>query len=131
MRVRIIRTRPATGSFRDFVSWMVRGHAPAIPVERREIPYWQERGWSHRGREYRGTYQTPYASFEGRIEEQRFGNSSFYLFAPSREIRSHSHWVCFADCGKDWFLVHMRKRPKDVSSGIITIERLITEAYEK
>ena len=32
--------------------------------------------------------------------------------------------------GNDWYLVHMGSQPKDVSSGIITIERLISEAYE-
>ena len=46
------------------------------------------------------------------------------------EIRSHSHWTCFQHRGNDWYLVHMAKQPQDVSSGILTIERLITESYE-
>jgi hypothetical protein len=28
-------------------------------------------------------------------------------------------------------MVHMAKLPRDVSSGVLTIERLITEAYEQ
>ena len=47
------------------------------------------------------------------------------------EIRSHSHWICFTSRGSDWYAVHMARRPKDVSSGIITIEQLIREAYER
>ena len=34
------------------------------------------------------------------------------------------------ECGEGWYLVHMGQRPRDISSGILTIERLITEAYE-
>lgn len=130
MRVREIGTRPASVSIREIFSRMVRGHGPALLVERREIPYWQERGWTRHGNLYTGSYQTPYAAFQGRIEEQRSGRISYYLFSPSPEIRNSSHWVCFASHGNDWYFVHMARQPKDVSSGIMTIERLITEAYQ-
>jgi hypothetical protein len=130
MRVRELGTRPAPVSIREIISQVVRGHGPAIAVRRREIPYWQERGWTRRGTNYTGSYQTPYAVFEGRIEEERFGRISFFLYNPSRQIRHCGHWSCFAPLGSDWYLVHMARRPKDVSSGIITIERLIMEAYE-
>ena len=42
----------------------------------------------------------------------------FLLYQPSAEIQQHSHWVCFQHQGKDWYFVHMGKRPADVSSGI-------------
>ena len=129
MRVKELGTRPAPNSIRDLFSQVVRGHAPSIPVQRREIPYWQERGWTRDGNQYTGAYQTPYAAFQGRIEE-RWGHASFYLYNPSPQIRSGGHWACFAPRGDEWYLVHMARRPKDVSSGIITIERLITEAYQ-
>jgi hypothetical protein len=106
-----------------------RDDHPAVPVERRQIPYWQERGWTRQGNVYTGSYQTRYAAFFGQITD-RWGGIEFRLYNPSREIRRHSHWVCFADRGDEWYLVHMGRRPKDVSSGIMTIERLITEAYE-
>jgi hypothetical protein len=108
-----------------------RGHAPAIPIQRRQIPYWQERGWKHDGKAYEGAYQTPYAAFRGHIEQERSGHIHFFLYNPSREIREHSHWTCFQHRGNDWYLIHMGKQPKDVSSGILTIERLITEAHEQ
>ena len=108
---------------------MVRGRGPAILVQRREIPYWRERGWTRDGSKYTGSYQTPYGAFQGWIEERWSGSINFFLYRPSAEIQRHSHWVCFTARGDDWYLVHMARRPKDVSSGIITIERLITEAY--
>ena len=131
MRVRELGTRPAPNSIRELFSRVVRGHAPTIRVLRREIPYWRERGWTRNGNQYTGTYQTPYAVFHGSIEESRFGHIHFYLSNPSVEIQRHSHWACFASRGNGWYLVHMARRPKDVSSGIITIEKLIREAYEK
>jgi hypothetical protein len=108
---------------------VVRGHGPTVAVQRRQIPYWQERGWLREGNAYRGNYQTSHAVFSGYIVEQRSGHLEFYLYSPSAEIRRHSHWTCFVDRGEDWYAVHMGRQPKDLSSGIITIERLISEAY--
>jgi hypothetical protein len=121
--------RPAPVSIREIFSRMARARGPAVTIRRREIPYWQERGWIRQGNIYIGSYQAPHAAFHGRIEEERSGRSKYYLFSPSREIQNGSHWACFAPRGDDWYLVHMARPPKDVSSGIITIERLITEAY--
>lgn len=130
MRVRLVGTRPAPVSIHGIFSRMVRGRGPAIPIQRREIPYWQERGWVRRGNQYTGSYQTAHGSFRGRIEEERSGRATFHLFEPSREIQNGGHWACFAPRGNGWYLVHMGRRPRDVSSGILTIERLITEAYQ-
>ena len=130
MRVKPLGTRPAPASIRELFSRVVRGHGPATQVERRQIPYWQERGWKQQGATYTGSYQTPHAAFQGWIEQKRSGHVDFYVYAPSEEIRSHSHWTCFQHRGNEWYLVHMARQPNDVSSGIITIERLITEAYE-
>ena len=65
MRVKDLGTRPAPASIRELFSRVVRGHAPAIPVHRRQISYWQERGWTQTGSRYTGAYQTPYAAFQG------------------------------------------------------------------
>jgi len=110
---------------------VMRGHAPTIPIERRQIPYWQERGWTLQGNEYTGYYQTPYASFRGWIQQEQSGHLNLYIYNPSGEIRRHSHWTCFQHRGDDWYLIHMGRQPKDVSSGIMTIERLIREGYEQ
>jgi hypothetical protein len=131
VRVKDLGNRPAPDSIRELISRVVRGHGPAISVQRRQIPYWQERGWKREGDSYSGNYQTPYAVFQGWIEIERSGHLNFYLYHPSDEIRRHSHWTCFQHRGNDWYLVHMGKQPKDASSGIITIERLIKEAFEQ
>ncbi len=110
---------------------MMRGQGPSTVVERRQIPYWQERGWNRQGNVYNGNYQTAHGAFQGWIEQERSGHICFYLYKPSREIQRHGHWVCFQHRGNDWYLVHMGKEPGDVSSGIMTIERLITEAHEQ
>ena len=133
MRVKNLGARPVPASIRELLSRMGRGpqQCPAIPVERREIPFWQEHGWTSKDNTYSGSYQTPYAAFQGWIEEQRSGRTDFYIYNPSPEIRSHSHWTCFQHRGNDWYLVHMAKQPRDISSGIITIEKLLKEAYEQ
>jgi hypothetical protein len=131
MRIKDLGTRPVPVSLRQLFARVVRGHAPAIPVERRQVPYWQERGWKLTGNNYEGVYQTPYAAFQGYIEQGRSGHIELYLYNPSDEIKTHSHWTCFQHRSNDWYLVHMARQPTDVSSGIITIERLITEAYQQ
>jgi hypothetical protein len=131
MRIKDLGSRPAPASLLQMFGDVRRGHAPAIPVERRQIPYSQEHGWNQQGNVYTGSYQTPYAAFQGWIEQERSGHINFYLYNPSDEIRRHSHWTCFQHRGNDWYLIHMGRQPKDVSSGIITIERLVTEAYQQ
>ena len=131
MRIKDLGTRPASASLRDMISRWARGRAPSTQVQRREIPYWQEHGWTRENDTYSGNYQTPYAAFQGWIEQERSGQINFFLLNPSPEIRSHGHWTCFQHRGQDWYLIHMGRQPKDVSSGIITIERLITEAYKQ
>ena len=130
MRVREMGTRPAPASIRDLFSRVVRGRGPTIPVQRRQIPYWQEHGWTRQRDMYSGSYQTPYSAFWGQIIEHRGGHIDFLLYNPSQEIRGHSHWTCFQHRGNDWYLIHMSREPKDISSGIITIEKLIKEAFE-
>lgn len=130
MRVKNIGTRPAPASIREILSRMVRGHGPAIPVERRQIAYWQEHGWKRQGNTYTGSYQTRHGSFWGQITEHQGGHIDFFLYRPPEEIRHHSHWSCFQDRGNGWYAVHMGRQPKDISSGILTIERLITEAFQ-
>jgi len=130
MQIRVLSTRQASSAIRELFSRVVRNRAPIETVERRKLPYWQERGWQRNGRILTGSYQTRYGSFQGSIEERSAGHIDFFLYSPSREIREHSHWVCFQHRGNDWYFVHMGRAPKDVSSGILTIERLITEGYE-
>lgn len=131
MRIKDLGARPAPASIREMFSRLVRGQGPATVVQRRSVPYWQERNWTHQGHNYTGSYRTRYGSFYGQITEHRGGHIDFWLYMPSDEIRRTSHWACFQHRGNDWYVIHMARMPQDVSSGIIAIERLITEAYEE
>ncbi|MFY9607382.1 MAG: hypothetical protein WAU45_02045 [Blastocatellia bacterium] len=130
MKVRILSTKEAPSLFRRVMGQVLRGPAPKISIARSQVPYWQERGWRREGRNYRGTYKTAYGSFLGLIEEVRPGNYRLYIYDPPQPLRSHSHWTCFQDLGSGSFRIHMARMPRDVGSGILGIERLLTEAFE-
>ena len=51
MRIKITSSRPVPATLRDLVSRVVRGQGPVIPVQRQQIPYWQERDWTRKGNE--------------------------------------------------------------------------------
>jgi hypothetical protein len=131
VRLKDLGSRPAPAALRNMFFRIARGHGPTVSVQRRQIPYWQERGWQQRGNTYTGAYQTRHGAFSGEIRQHHGTDIEFFLYQPSQEIQRHSHWACFQHHGNDWYLVHMGRRPKDVSSGIMTIERLITEAFEE
>jgi len=128
MRVKILNTRQAPSRFGELFR-IQRGAAPQL-VRRVERPYWVERGWTRKGNEYFGNYQTRYGSYTGYIEQQNSNSFQFFIWDPPQELKSHSHWSCFQHRGDNWYNVHMGRRPKDLSSGILAIERLITEAFE-
>lgn len=101
----------------------------STPIRRQLLPYWQEAGWSHVGNVYRGNYQTRYGAYQGLIEEKSPHNIGFYILEPPKEVLNSSHAPCFQPRGDYWYHVHMSTRPKDVSSGIVTIEHLISESF--
>ena len=58
MRIKELGSRPAPATIRDLWSRVVRGRGPVVSVQRRQIPYWEERGWTRKGNTYTGNYQT-------------------------------------------------------------------------
>ena len=130
MRVKDIGSRPAPAAIREIISRMVRGHGPAVKVERRIIPYWQERGWKREENRYTGSYRTIYGSFYGHADEPHRGYFRFHIYQPPQAMEQHSHWTCFQNRGDGWYEVHMSRQPRDVSSGIMSIERILHEALE-
>ncbi len=127
MNLKILKTRSSAALTRlRRVSVIVRW--PAEVVERQQVPYWQEHGWTKERNRYNGRYNTPYGAFEGCIEERPFG-TTFYLHQPSEKLLRSSHGACFQPREDGWHAVHMRIKPRDVSSGIVAIERVISDAY--
>ena len=133
VRVKDLGTRPAPASIRELFSRVVRGHGPAIrrpaPPDSLLAGTRLDSPGQHLHRQLPNAHTR---HFRDRSRSTAADTSISGCTCPSNEIRRHSHWVCFQHRGNDWYVVHMAKRmPKDVSSGIMTIERLITEAYEQ
>jgi hypothetical protein len=133
MRVTVTGTRFVSDRLHRW-SRALRGSARSTQrlerIVRREIPYWRERGWVRHGHIYTGSYQTPYGAFRGHVERQPAGDFRFYLRDIPPALTWSSHWPCFQPRGVNGFLVHMAHKPMDMSSGILTIERLLVEALE-
>jgi hypothetical protein len=96
----------------------------------KEIPYWMRNGWQRRGRTYRGYYRTKHGAYSGLIEEEFANSYAFFMHDPSRELKHHPHWECFSRKGGGKYQIHFSEKPEDISSGIVTIEKLIGEAFE-
>jgi len=129
MRIRILGTRAVPPTLRGRDSSPTRMFQNPKRVRRQEIPYWRERGWIQQGNIYHGTYQTNQGSFRGTIEDRGWSDLRFYIFDPPDAVRHSPHWACFAPRGEKGYQVHMGTRPADASSGILTIERLLTESF--
>jgi hypothetical protein len=102
----------------------------SVTVSRRKIPYWQENGWERDGDHYWGCYKTPYGKWAGTVVRTHKKHFKYYIQDPPPELKEHSHWVCFSCKGDDLYHIHFSKKPKDVSSGILAIESIISESFE-
>ena len=109
----------------------------ALRIRRSARPYYEEQGWERHAAGLfstktilKGFYRTPYGSFEGEIALN--GSSpSFYIINPPEQLKNHSHWVCFSYRGQGRYWIHFSRRPKDVDSGILQIERMLNEAFRQ
>jgi hypothetical protein len=123
VRVRLLGARVETAAVRPR-HWL---RLPAIRILRRDRPYWQERGWRRNGSDYSGAYQTAGGAFRGRAVDRGWGNLKFFISDPPDALRRSAHWVCFRPRWNGEFSVHMAAKPTDVSSGILTVERLLNQ----
>ena len=130
MNIRTLQTRQAPEALRQF--WQrFRGRAPSVTVKRQQIPYWQERGWTRQGNRYTGNYQTPWGAFQGYAEQHGSSFFRFYILHPPVQLSRDRHWTCFIFRGGGTYEIHLSRQPADVGSGILTIERLLTEAFQQ
>jgi hypothetical protein len=99
-------------------------------VQRQQIPYWQERGWKKSNSTYTGTYVTPYGAYSGSASQPSRHAIHFFIKDPPDCIFGSEHSGCFQAGGDGrWYSIHMSRRPQDVSSGILTVERLIADCF--
>jgi len=110
---------------------IVIGHRKPIVIKRIPTPYWKEQGWKKATDGYRGYYRTKYGSWYGVVVNPYSNHFEFYIYNPPPQLQRHPHWQCFVHQGNRWYIIHFSVPPKDISSGIIQIERIIHESFAK
>jgi len=119
-RVRVIGTRP-----RAFP--LARPVPARRVVQRTEVPYWQQQGWTGNGDEHVGYFRTPTGSWHGRATVSPSGEVRIYIKEPPESLRAHPHWPCFRWRLKGWYEVH-HFGAADLSSAILAVEQILREA---
>lgn len=130
-RVRIVRIRFIHDEIKKIKRPALCRGVKMLSGKGKECAYWQENGWRRYGNDYKGYYKTKYGKWRGLIEESFMGHYSFYLFNPPESLRGNKHWECFTHKGNGMYSVHFSRKPPDVSSGILTVEQLLNEAFEQ
>lgn len=117
------------GGFERFLSSLQHGQT-RIRVELNQEPYWIEQGWKREGYVYKGMYKTSYKECKGEIVD-RAGAFDVYIFNPPLELKKHKDWHCFIKIGfvSRRYKLHLTKQPKDVSSAIFNVQRIIEESF--
>ncbi|MEW6686069.1 MAG: hypothetical protein AB1393_07685 [Candidatus Edwardsbacteria bacterium] len=97
--------------------------------KRSGLPYWMRSGWIQTKEGYKGWYRTKFGRWKGLIQRDYGDSYSFYIFDPPSELKESPHWACFSHKGNGKYHVHFQQKPDSIGDGIITIEKLITEAF--
>lgn len=99
-------------------------------VKRDQRPYWKQRGWrSTLTGTFVGWYRTQFGSWRGKAKRRRSGGVKLFIHAPPAVLENHSHWACFRPRSGGWYFIHMNGRVQDLSSAILEVERILTEAH--
>jgi len=129
LRIAVKRPRIKWHHFKRLLSF-----GKPIEVKRRtsEIPYIEKTGWklstSTTPAEWHGYYRTRVRSYKGKIKTTT--PPQFYIYQPPEGLTTrHDHKRCFYLAPDGWCSVHFNVVPKDLSSGIIKLERILYEAY--
>jgi hypothetical protein len=94
-------------------------------------PYIEQTGWRVSGtfpREWHGYYRTRFGSWKGRITASTPPQYAIYK-PPEALTTKHSHKLCFHPLPDGWCSVHFKIQPRDLDSGVIKLERILSEAY--
>jgi hypothetical protein len=101
----------------------------AFVVQRDKRPYWEQRGWTCQGGEYCGYYRTAFGSWKGKAKISFSGRIELFIQNPPKILENHSHWPCFRSRLGGWHFIHTNEPITDLSSGILAIENILTEAH--
>ena len=125
--VTILGKRPAPPSDLE-VSRLDRKYGGT--VQRSQLPYWKERGWKRLFGKFRGYFRTKYGSWRGEATLSPGGRVEMFIFNPPALLEGHPHGICFMDRGGGKYFVHTSDNNHDLSSGIIRVEQILTEAFK-
>ncbi len=133
-RVRVVRTKSFKAKIkksrvRSKVRVIRNGKGARLTKTGKGLSYWQENGWINTKNGYHGYYKTCYGKWRGFVQENYKGNHSFYIFYPPIELKRSLHGPCFFNLGEGVYFIHFSKKPKDAGSGIIVVERVISESF--
>jgi hypothetical protein len=102
-----------------------------IDVKASSLPYHVERGWKKNSGIHRGYYRCRLGAFKGEIEERVNGDYKFFIYNPPKEVLTGHHKPCFTDNGNNRYHIHFVIDAKNIDSGVMAVERLLTESFQR
>lgn len=100
-----------------------------IRVAPKDRPLWESKGWKQSGQQLLGFYETSGHAVRGLVDRIDSPRPDFYVFDPPPELRQHRHWICFRQVREGVFWIHFRPAPANADEGILTVERLLADAF--
>lgn len=94
-------------------------------------PYHILHNWKAYEYGYKGVFHTQFGIWWGAVVKEYNGRFSFYIYEPPLDkIKKHKYGACFSYRGNGWYLFNFIIPPKDISSGILEIENILTESLQ-
>jgi len=125
---------PAASTRSTGVVWMDldpedREAIEAIRVAPKDRPFWESKGWTRCGEQLVGFYETSGHAVRGLVDRIDSLHPDFYIFDPPPELRQHPHWICLRQVREGVFRIHFSPAPANADEGILTVERLLADAF--
>jgi hypothetical protein len=119
------------------LSRLTRTQPSAIKVERAEVPYWQERGFTKNGIRYEGYARVPgVGAWKVHMEESPSGHVEICILFPDGKpeaLQQHPKSPCFSKRGLsgNWFRVNIIGGCKSASAGLAEVELVLNESFSR
>lgn len=100
-----------------------------IRVAPKDHPLWESKGWKQSGNQLLGFYETSQHAVRGLVDRIDSPRPDLFIFDPPPELRQHPHWICFRQVREGVFRIHFSPAPANADEGILTVERLLADAF--
>jgi len=96
-------------------------------------PYHVERGWTQKGRTYKGHFRTRFGAWPGKIVDYGGFHEVFIFKPPMKQIRNDPYHICFYRLSKDTYRINLALQPSDneVSSIVLKVEAYLSHCFTK